>query len=44
MEWVPLVVVAGLIVAAVSAGAWGRRYFRREIERIRRIRRANRGG
>lgn len=37
-------VLIGVAVAGVSAVVWGRRYFRREIDRARRIRRAHRGG
>jgi hypothetical protein len=42
MEWVIFWVLAGGAAAAGSAVLWGRRYFRHEIDRARRIRRANR--
>jgi hypothetical protein len=44
MEWVLFWAVAGVVVAVSSGVLWGRKYFRHEIERARRIRRANRGG
>ncbi|MFB0834046.1 hypothetical protein ACX8Z9_02380 [Arthrobacter halodurans] len=44
MEWLVLWIVVGVVVAAGSAAIWGRRYFRHEIDRAKRIRRANRGG
>lgn len=44
MEWVLFWVVAGVVVAVSSGVLWGRKYFRHEIERARRIRRSNGGG
>ncbi|NKX53564.1 hypothetical protein [Arthrobacter mobilis] len=44
MEWVVFWVLAGTVAAAASGVLWARRYFRHEIERARRIRRANRHG
>src|SRR3954451_14316851 len=44
MEWVLFWVVAGVVVAVSSGVLWGRKYFRHEIERARRIRRSNGSG
>lgn len=41
MEWLIFLLVAAAVVAGVF---WARKYFRVEIERARRIRRANRNG
>lgn len=41
MEWIVFWIVIGVVVAVASAVMWGRRYFRHEIERAKRIRRAN---
>ncbi|HKU30330.1 MULTISPECIES: hypothetical protein [Arthrobacter] len=38
MGWLVLLIVAVVVVAAVL---WGKKYFRREIERAKRINRAN---
>jgi hypothetical protein len=37
-------IVVGVGVAAVSGVLWGRKYFRHEIDRVRRIKRANGDG
>ena len=41
MEWIVFWIVIGVVVAVAGAAAWGRRYFRHEIDRAKRIRRAN---
>ncbi|EMY35316.1 hypothetical protein D477_004786 [Arthrobacter crystallopoietes BAB-32] len=41
MEWIVFWIVIGVVVAVAGAVAWGRRYFRHEIDRAKRIRRAN---
>lgn len=41
MEWLIVLLV---VVAVAVVGGWGYRAFRPEIDRARRIRRANRGG
>jgi uncharacterized protein YneF (UPF0154 family) len=41
MEWLIVWIIIGLIAAVVGAVFWGRRYFRHELDRVRRIRRAN---
>jgi hypothetical protein len=41
MEWI---IVPAVIAAAGAAVLWGRRYFRHELDRAKRIRRANRYG
>jgi len=38
MEWIIFLVV---VVAVVAAGLWAKKYFRHEIERAKRIDRAN---
>jgi hypothetical protein len=38
MEWIIILV---LIVAVVAAGGWAKKHFRHEIERAKRINRAN---
>ena len=43
MEWLLVWIVLGLVAAVVGAVSWGRRYFRHELDRARRIRRANGG-
>ncbi|WP_341393389.1 hypothetical protein [Arthrobacter sp. G119Y2] len=39
-----LVIILGVAAAVAGGVAWGRRSFRREIDRAKRIRRANRDG
>ncbi|MGF9662626.1 hypothetical protein AAIH25_12230 [Arthrobacter crystallopoietes] len=41
MEWIVFWIVIGVVVAIAGTVMWGRRYFRHEIERAKRIRRAN---
>ncbi|UNK46756.1 hypothetical protein [Arthrobacter sulfonylureivorans] len=43
MEWLIVWIIIGLIAAVVGAVFWGRRYFRHELDRVRRVRRANGG-
>ncbi|MDK1278653.1 MULTISPECIES: hypothetical protein [unclassified Arthrobacter] len=38
-----LLIILAVVVAVVGTVAWGRRHFRREIDRAKRIRRSNRG-
>lgn len=39
-----LLIILAVVVAVVGGVAWGRKSFRREIDRAKRIRRANRDG
>ncbi|WP_273544390.1 hypothetical protein [Arthrobacter jiangjiafuii] len=39
-----ILIVLAVVVALAGAVGWGRRHFRREIDRAKRIRRANRNG
>lgn len=39
MEWI---IFLAVVVAVVAGGLWARRYFRHEIDRAKRINRANR--
>lgn len=38
MEWI---IFLAVVVAAVAGGLWAKKYFRHEIERAKRINRAN---
>lgn len=44
MEWIVFWIVVGIVVAVAGAAMWGRKYFRHEIDRAKRIRRANQDG
>lgn len=41
MEWIIVLILAVAVVAVIAAGLWARKYFRQEIERAKRIDRAN---
>jgi type II secretory pathway pseudopilin PulG len=43
VEFLIVLVVLGVLAVAGAGVLWGRKYFRHEIERAKRIRRANRG-
>ncbi len=43
MEFLIVIVVLGVLAVAAAGVLWGRKYFRHEIERAKRIRRANKG-
>jgi regulator of protease activity HflC (stomatin/prohibitin superfamily) len=41
MEWIVFLILVVAVVAVVAAGLWAKKYFRHEIERAKRIDRAN---
>ncbi|MCX6499340.1 hypothetical protein AB4Y86_17040 [Arthrobacter sp. 2YAF22_2] len=41
MEWIILLILAVAVVVVIGGGLWAKKYFRHEIERAKRIDRAN---